>query len=616
VIDRRTLLQLTAATGVIHVLPPSPARAAEPEWRHGLSLFGELKYPAGFERFDYVNPDAPKGGRARVFSLGSFDSLNPFTFKGSAAGIVGQTFDTLMDASLDEAGSEYGLIADAVKKPDDFSWVTYRINSAARFHDGSPITPEDVIWSLEALKGAHPFYNAYYANVTAVEQTGDREVTFRFSEAGNRELPQIVGQISVLSKAWWTGKNDKGETRDINNTTLEVPLGNGAYRIREVKPGKSVTIERVKDYWAADLPVNRGKNNFDEIFVIYYRDNTIAMEGFKGDEYDFRAESSSKDWATSYEFPAAKRGDVLKEEIYLKNPDGMQAYVFNTRRERFADAKVRQALNYAFDFEWANQNLFFGQYARTASYFANSELAWSGLPEGLELDILNEVKDQVPAEVFTQEYKNPAYVTPQDKRNNLRMAAKLLSEAGWTVGNDRVLRNAKGEEFGIEFLLVSPLFERVVLPYTSQLELLGIKSTVRTIDSAQYERRVQAFDYDCIVGSWGQSLSPGNEQRNFWGSEAAGREGSRNFIGIKNPAVDKLIDKIIFAKNRDELVAACRALDRVLLWNHYVVPMWNIPYERVAFWNRFGRPEKLPDHSVGFPAIWWWDADKASKVKS
>lgn len=615
-IDRRTLLQLTAATGVIHVLPPSPARAAEPEWRHGLSLFGELKYPAGFERFDYVNPDAPKGGRARLFALGSFDSLNPFTFKGSAAGIVGQTFDTLMDASLDEAGSEYGLIAEAVKKPDDFSWVTYRINGAARFHDGSPITPEDVIWSLEALKAAHPFYNSYYANVTAAEQTADNEVTFRFSEAGNRELPQIVGQIPVLSKAWWTGKNDKGETRDINNTTLEVPLGNGAYRITEVKPGKSVTIERVKDYWAADLPVNRGKNNFDEIFVIYYRDNTIAMEGFKGDEYDFRAESSSKDWATSYDFPAAKRGNVVKEEIYLKNPDGMQAYVFNTRRERFADARVRQALNYAFDFEWANQNLFFGQYARTASYFANSELAWTGLPEGKELEILNEVKDQVPPEVFTEEYKNPVYATPQDKRNNLRTAAKLLSEAGWTVGNDRVLRNAKGEDFTIEFLLVSPLFERVVLPYVSQLELLGIKSTVRTIDSAQYERRVQAFDYDCIVGSWGQSLSPGNEQRNFWGSEAADREGSRNFVGIKNPAVDKLINKIIFAKDRDELVAACRALDRVLLWNHYVVPMWNIPYERVAYWNRFGRPEKLPDHSIGFPAIWWWDADKAGKVKS
>ena len=615
-IDRRTLLQLTAATGVIHVLPGAAARAAEPEWRHGLSLFGNLKYPEGFEHFDYVNPQAPKGGRARVFALGSFDSLNPFTFKGSSAGIVGQTFDTLMDSSLDEAGSEYGLISEAVKKPDDFSWVTYRLNKEARFHDGSPITPEDVIWSLEALKGAHPFYNAYYANVTSSEQTGDHEVTFRFSESGNRELPQIVGQIPVLSKAWWTGKNAKGENRDINSTTLEVPLGNGAYRIAEVKPGNSITIERVKDYWAADLPVNRGKNNFDEIFVLYYRDNTIAMEGFKGDEYDFRAESSSKDWATSYDFPAAKRGDVIKEEIYLKNPDGMQAYVFNTRRERFSDARVRQALNYAFDFEWANQNLFFGQYVRTASYFANSELAWSGLPTGKELDILNEVKDQVPADVFTTEYKNPVYASPADKRNNLRMAAKLLSDAGWTVGNDRVMRNAKGEAFEIEFLLVSPLFERVVLPYVNQLKLLGIQSTVRTIDSAQYERRVQAFEYDCIVGSWGQSLSPGNEQRNFWGSEAADRQGSRNFIGIKNPAVDKLIDKIIFAKDREELVAACRALDRVLLWNHYVVPMWNIPYERIAHWNRFGRPEKLPDHSVGFPSIWWWDEARAAKVKA
>ena len=615
-IDRRTLLQLAAATGAVQLLPGSTARAAEPQWRHGMSLFGNLKYPAGFEHFDYVNADAPKGGRARLAANGSFDSLNPFTFKGSSAGIVGQTFDTLMTSALDEAGSEYGLIAEAAKVPDDYSWATYKLRQEARFHDDSPITPEDVIWTLDALKLAHPFYNAYYANVTSAEKTGDHEVTFRFSEAGNRELPQIVGQLPVLSKAWWTAKDAQGRQRDITATTLEVPLGNGAYKITAVKPGTSITLQRVEDYWARDLPVNRGKDNFDELFVLYYRDSTVALEGFKGDEYDYRPENSAKDWATSYDFPAAKRGDVIQAEFHLENPDGMQALVFNTRKPRFSDPRVRRAFNFAFDFEWANQNLFFGQYARTASYFANSELAATGLPEGQELALLNEVRDAIPPEVFTEEYTNPVYAAPQDKRNNLRTAGRLLAEAGWTVGNDRLLRNAAGEQMTIEFLLVSPLFERIVLPYVSQLELLGIKSTVRTVDSAQYERRVQGFEFDCMVAGWGQSLSPGNEQRDFWGSASAERNGSRNFIGIKNPAVDKLIDKIIFATDRDGLIAATRALDRVLLWNHYVVPTWHIPYERIAYWNRFGRPDPLPSHSVGFPSIWWWDEAKAKQVKS
>ena len=617
-IDRRTLLQLTAAAGAAG-LPFSVqdnALAQANEWRHGLSLFGDLKYPAGFEKFDYVNVDAPKGGRARLFSVGSFDSLNPFTFKGNATGLVGLTIDTLMTTSMDEASSEYGLIAESVKMPEDFSSVTFKLRAEARFHDGSPVTPEDVIWSMVELKKSHPRYNFYYKNVVSGEKTGDQEVTFKFSESGNRELPQIVGQLPVLSKAWWTGKNDKGETRNLNETTLEAPLGNGAYKVASVKPGRSITLKRNDDYWGKDLPVNRGQNNFDEIFTIYYRDSTVALEAFKGDEYDFRVENSSKDWATAYDFPAVKRGDVITEEITLKNSQGMQSFALNTRREKFADARVRKALNLAFDFEWANENLFFGQYKRTSSFFSNSELAATGKPGAAELAILEPLKDKLPPEVFTTEYTNPVYGSQKNKRTNLRSAAKLLQEAGWTVDAKRVLRNAKGEAFSIEFLLVSPLFERIVLPYVQHLNLLGIQTRVRTVDDSQYTRRVQTFDFDIIVGSWGQSLSPGNEQRDFWGSASADRNGSRNLVGIKDEAIDELIDKVIFAKDRGDLVAATKALDRALLWNHFVVPMWHIPYQRVAYWNRFGKPDTQPDHSLGFPSIWWFDEAKAAKVRS
>ena len=617
-IDRRTLLQLTAAAGAAG-LPFSAqnvARAQANEWRHGVSLFGDLKYPAGFEKFDYVNADAPRGGRARLFSVGTFDSLNPYTFKGNATSVIGLTIDNLMMSSLDEAGSEYGLIAEAVQMPDDFSSVTFKLRAEAKFHDGSPITPEDVIWSMTELKKAHPAYNFYYKNVVSGEKTGDLEVMFKFSESGNRELPQIVGQLPVLSKAWWTGKNDKGETRKLTETTLEAPLGNGAYKVASAKPGRSITLKRVDDYWGKDLPVNRGQYNFDEIFTIYYRDSTVSLEAFKGDEYDFRVENSSKDWATAYDFPAVKKGNVIKEEITLENSQGMQSFALNTRREKFADARVRKALNLAFDFEWANENLFFGQYKRTNSFFSNSELAATGKPGDAELAILEPLKDKLPPEVFTTEYTNPVYGSQKNKRNNLRSAAKLLQEAGWKVDAKRVLRNARDEAFSIEFLLVSPLFERIVLPYVQHLNLLGIQTRVRTVDDSQYTRRVQTFDFDIIVGSWGQSLSPGNEQRDFWGSASAERNGSRNLAGIKDEAVDQLIDKVIFARDRAELVAATKALDRALLWNHYVVPMWHIPYQRVAYWNRFGKPDVQPDHSIGFPSIWWFDEAKAAKVKS
>ncbi len=617
-LSRRTVLRGLTALGSmfgLRVVGVSAQEASGLVWRHGLSLFGDLKYPAGFPHFDYVKPDAPKGGRVRLFAIGSFDSLNPYTYKGEAAGIVGSVYDRLIKPALDEPGSEYGLIAEAVAHLPDFSSVSYRLRPQARFHDGRPITVEDIIWSMENLKKAHPFYNFYYGNIAKVEQTGEREVRFVFSAKGNRELPQITGQMPVLPKHWWTGKDASGKPRSLLDATLEPPLGSAAYRIRRVKPGESVILERVKDYWAKDLPVNVGYDNFDEIELIYFRDDTVALEAFKADQYDWRDENNSKNWATAYDFPAVKRGDVILEKFYLKNSRGMQAFVFNLRRKKFQDRRVREAFNYAFDFEWANTNLFYGQYTRTNSFFSNSELAATGLPEGREREILEQVKDRVPPEVFTKEYRNPVNNSPADLRNNLRRAMKLLMSAGWKLGKDGILRNAKGEPFEVEFLLVSPAFERIVLPYIRNLKRIGIRATVRTVDSAQYERRVKSFDFDIIVGGWGQSLSPGNEQRNYWGSAAADRPGSRNLAGIKDPAVDWLIEQIIFAKSRKDLVAATRALDRVLLWNFYVLPTWHITYERTARWNRFGKPARIPDYSVGFPDIWWWDEEKAKRIK-
>ncbi len=619
ILSRRALLRLFAIVPGLSTLRLAGVAAESANgalaWKHGLSLFGDLKYGPDFKHFDYVKPDAPKGGRVRLFAIGSFDSLNPFTFKGEAASGVASTYDRLIKAALDEPGSEYGLIAEAVARPDDYSFVAYRLRKEARFHDGKPITPEDVIWSMENLKKAHPFYAFYYRDIEKVEQTAEREVRFTFAVKGNRELPQITGQMPVLPKHWWTAAGANGKPRSLAETLLEAPLGSAAYRLADFKAGEYVTLKRVPDYWAKDLPVNVGYDNFDEIHIIYFRDETVAFEAFKADEYDWRDENNSKRWATGYDFPAVKRGDVVLEKFHLKNSQGMQAFVFNLRRKKFADRRVRRAFNLAFDFEWANRNLFHGQYTRTNSFFSNSELAAKGLPEGRERKLLQLIAGQIPPEALTKEYKNPVNETPQQRRANLRQAMRLLMEAGWRLDGKGVLRNAQGEPFTVEFLLVSPAFERIVLPYAQSLKKLGIQTSVRTVDSAQYERRVKSFDFDIIVGSWGQSLSPGNEQRNYWGSAAADRPGSRNLAGIRDKAVDFLINRIIYARSREELVAATRALDRVLLWNFYVVPMWHITYERTARWNRFGKPARIPEHSVGFPDIWWWDAQKAARIK-
>ncbi len=610
-----TLLRLALAAALTAFLIGPAAAEDTQTHHHALSLIGEPKYPADFTHFDYVNPDAPKGGKVRMADIGGFDSLNPVLYRGEKASGLGLVYESLMSDSIDEPSTSYGLIAEWASYPADYSSVTFKIRDEARWHDGTPITPDDVIYSLEVNKNANPRMGLYYKNVSRAEKTGDNEVTFYFDTKGNRELPMIMGQLTILPKHYWTGKDAKGEQRDPMKTTLEPPLGSGPYRIKDVSPGRSITYERVADYWGKDLPVNKGQWNYDEIRFDYYRDQTVAFESFKAGNLDYWQETSSKNWATAYDFPALRDGYVKRQEVRIKRTQPMQAFVLNLRRPQFQDRRVRQALNLAFNFEWANKNLFYGQYERVGSYFQDSELAApEALPTGRELEILNEVKDQVPPEVFTEVHKNPVNKDQGDLRQNLRKAVLLLKEAGWDVKNG-VLTNAKtGQQMKIEFLLVSPLFERVVQPYLANLEKLGIKGSLRLVDSAQYTRRLNVFDYDIIVTTFAQSDSPGNEQRDFWGTEAADREGSMNLIGIKNPAIDKLVDHIIFAKDREELVAATHALDRVLQWEDFVVPQWYSPDVRIAYWARYGQPKTLPGLTPGFLQVWWYDQKLAEQL--
>jgi microcin C transport system substrate-binding protein len=587
-------------------LAPVAANAAENS--HGLAMHGDLKYPAGFKNFDYANPDAPKGGTVRLNAIGTFDSFNSFIVKGNGAAGLGFLYDNLMHGSADEAFSQYGQLAESVKVPEDRSWVAFTLRKEARWNDGKPVSVADVIWTFNTLttKGT-PFYRFYYSNVADVVKTGPRTVRFNFKPGENRELPLILGQLTILPKHYW-------ETRDFTKTTLEPPLGSGPYTIKSFEPGRSVTYERVKNWWGERLPVNRGQNNFDIIRYDYYRDSTVSLLAFKAGEYDYRAENSSKAWATAYKTANVDNGLIRKVEIKHNRSSGMQAFVLNTRREIFKDHRVRQALAYAFDFEWSNKNLFYGQYARTRSYFDNSELAATGIPEGDELALLEPYRGRIPDEVFSQEYNPPKTDGSGSIRGNLRIASRLLNEAGWTIkGRKRV--NAKtGTPLEFEVLLVSPLFERIVLPFAKNLEKLGVTVRVRTVDPSQYRRRIDTFDFDAIVGGAGQSLSPGNEQRSYWGSRTADVEGGRNTIGIKDPVIDELIEKVIAAPDRKALVSSVRALDRVLQWGHWVIPHWHIKYDRVAYWDKFGRPAVTPVQGNQFMA-WWVDPKKEAALK-
>ncbi|BBO00773.1 extracellular solute-binding protein [Bradyrhizobium ottawaense] len=583
-----------------------------------MSLFGKVKYPADFTRFDYVNPEAPKGGVARQIAVGTFDNFNIVVsgVKGQVAGAVAFIYESLTTPSLDEVSTEYGALAEAVSHPDDFSFVTYRLRPEAKWHDGKPVTADDVIFSLDSFKKHHPMYSAYYSHVVKAEKLGEREVKFVFDAPGNRELPQIVGQLTVLPKHWWEGTDAQGRKRDVSATTLEVPLGSGPYRVKDFVAGRSIALERVKDYWGRDLASNVGRNNFDELRYEYFRDATVAIEAFKADQVDWRTENSAKNWATAYDFPAVSEKRVILEEFANRSSGVMQAFVPNLRRGKFSDPRVRRALNYAFDFEEMNKQIFYGQYKRINSYFDGiDELMATGLPQGKEFEILETVRTQVPPEVFTTAYTNPVGGNPEAVRDNLREALRLFKEAGYEV-RDRKLTDVKtGVQFTLELLNSDPSFERITLFYKPSLERLGIAVNVRTVDPTQYENRTREWDFDIVTNSWGESQSPGNEQREFWSSKTADIAGSRNIAGIKNPAIDKLIERVIYAADRDDLVAATKALDRVLLWNHYVVPQWTYNKVRTARWDRFGRPTEMPKYGQsGFPFIWWYDAEKAARI--
>jgi microcin C transport system substrate-binding protein len=608
--------------------PPAPAavpqrapaaqleKPAEKLWQapvgepaHGISMYGELRYPPDFQHFDYVNPDAPKGGLMRFgVAEATFDSFNPWIIKGNPAD-VGPVFDTLMVGSADEPFSEYGLLAKTVQTPADRSWVAFELRPEARWHDGQPVTADDVVWSFETLlaKGM-PSYRFYYQSVAKVEKTGPLGVRFTFKPGTNRELPLILGQLPVLPKHWWASRN-------FEETSLEPPLGSGPYKVGKFEANRFVELERVPDYWGKDLPVNRGRNNFDVLHSDYYRDATVALEAFKGGHYDFRFENSAKDWSTGYDVPEVKDGRIVKESAPNQRPVGMQGFVMNLRRSLFSDRRVREALDLAFDFEWANKTLFYGQYTRTKSYFENSELASSGLPSADELAVLEPLRDKLPPEVFDHEYVSPKTDGSGDNRDNLRRAAELLQQAGWTAQNGKLVKD--GKPFQFEFLVNSPLYERIALPYSKTLEKLGIAASVRTVDASQYRRRTDSFDYDMILSSFGESDSPGNEQRDYWGSEAAGRDGSRNAIGLKDPAIDALVGLLIASPDRKTLVTRTRALDRALLWGHYLVPNWYIGADRIAYWDKFGRPAVIPKNGVLVQLdAWWIDPAKAARFES
>jgi microcin C transport system substrate-binding protein len=588
-----------------------PSKADEPAWRHATAIIGEPKYSQDFPRFDYVNPDAPKGGTLRLSEDGSFDTLNPVPPKGDLAVGLGLVFETLMVSSEDEISADYGLLAEAVRYPDDYSWVSYRLREGARWHDGEPVTAEDVVWTFEQTVANNPQREFYYRHVTKAEVTGPREVTFTFDEKNNLELPKIIGQLIVLPKHWWD--QGDGASHSISETTLEPPLGSGPYRIADINPGESLIYERVPDYWGADLNVNVGRNNFDRISYTYFADRNVEFEAFKSDNVDFWQENEAKRWVNAYDFPAVVEGRVKREtpENAYRSSGALVGFIPNLRRDKFKDPRVRRALNYAYNFEDQNKNLFFGQYNRVNSFFFGTELASSGLPQGEELEILQSLKDKIPESVFTTPYENPVGGTDQDvqanMRANLREAVSLFREAGYTLRGNQMVNEKTGEPFTFEIMLNGSVIEKVALPFKQNLRRIGVDVSIRVLDSSQYQNRLRSRDFDMIYNGWGQNLSPGNEQAEYWGSKAADREGSANYAGIADPAIDDLVRRVAFAKDRDSLIQVVRALDRVLLANHFVIPTYTLSNSRIAYWDRLSHPEELPYYSLGFPDVWWFN---------
>ena len=600
------IIMFKITLSVLFILISLPS-AADINVSHAIAMHGKPKYNENFTHVNYVNPNAYKGGKVIFSSIGTYDTFNPFTLKGTAVSGIGNLFETLTTSSSDEAFTEYGLLAETIEWPDDRSWVSFNLRKEAKWHDGKSVTPEDVIWTFNTLmEKGHPFYKYYYGDVVEVVKEGELKVRFNSKGNTNLELPLIVGQLPVLPKHYW-------ENVSFEETTLEIPIGSGPYKINSFDAGRSITYELDMNYWGFNVPIKKGTENFGLIKYEYYKDRGIEREAFKSGEIDFFSENTSKDWATSYDIPAVLNGIIIKESIEHENPQGMQAFAFNTRKELFNNKNVREALSYAFDFEWTNTNLFYGAYKRTNSFFENSELASSKLPGETELKLLNEYRDVLPPEVFNKEFNPPKTDGSGFIRKELSKATSLLKEAGWELNEGKLINKESGKHFEFEILLVSPAFERIVFPFKDNLEKLGISVSVRTIDSSQYQQRLETFDFDMVVSSFRQSLSPGNEQRNFWGSDAANTNGSRNIIGIKNPVIDLLIEEIISAKDREDLIISTKALDRVLLWNHYVIPQWHISSYRTLYWDIFDKPDVRPKYSLG-TNTWWIDVNKTSTI--
>lgn len=591
----------------LFVLAYSSGIFAQP--KHAMTLYDEApKYASNFTHFDYTNPTAPKGGTLRLAGLNGFDSLNPFIPKGNAADQIGLLYDTLTYHSADEPFTEYGLLAERIEKADDNSFVRFYLNPKARFNDGQPVTAEDVVFTFNALiEKGHPLYRHYYADVAEVVAENPLQVRFDFKHNTNRELPLILGQLQILPKHWWA-------ERDFSKTSLEAPLGSGPYRLVRVDAGRSLHYERVKDWWAQDLPVSRGLYNFDKIQIDYYRDMSVALEAFKAGQFDFNLEYSAKDWATGYNSPALRNGEIIKKEIKNHNPVGMQGFTFNLRKKMFQDRRVREALSLLFDFEWTNKQLFYSSYIRTQSYFANSELAARNLPSEAELAILEPLRGSIPDEVFSQVYQAPISDGSGIIRERRLEAWRLLQEAGYRIENDRMV-NAQGEPLAFEFIIAQANLERVLLPFKRNLAELGIEMTIRRTDVSQYINRMRSRDFDMTSSIWSQSNSPGNEQRDFWHSSSVDNPGSRNFIGLKDPAIDRLVEGLINAPDRTTLINYARALDRVLLWGHYVIPNYYIDTWRTAYWQHLAQPKVAPLYDYGL-MTWWVKPDAASPASA
>jgi microcin C transport system substrate-binding protein len=571
---------------------------AQAAGQHALTLYGEPpKYSVDFKHFDYVNPDAPKGGTLRQSGLGGFDSLNPFINKGVAEENIGLIYDTLTRHSMDEPFTEYGLLAEKIEVAADHTWVRFYLRPQARFSDGQAVRAEDVVFSFERLmQDGAPQYKTYYADVAKATAEDPLRVRFDFKHGYNRELPLILGQLAVLPKHWWA-------SRDFNKGNLDIPVGSGPYRVAQVDPGRSIRYERVKDWWGKDLAVNRGFYNFDNLLIDYYRDGTVALEALKAGQFDFWLETSAKNWASAYNIPQVHDGRLLKEQINNLNPTGMQGFVFNLRRPIFQDRRVREALGLLLDFEWTNKQLFNGAYTRTQSYFENSEMASSGLPDKDELKLLEPLRAILDPRVFSEPFTVPRSDASGIIREQQRRAYQLLQEAGWKIVDDHMV-DASGKPVRIEFLLAQIEFERVLLPFKRNLADLGIQLEIRRVDVSQYITRLRSRDYDLIVGGFGQSNSPGNEQREYWHSSSANKPGSRNYIGLEDPAIDSLVEGLISADTRKSLITHTRALDRALLWGYYVIPNWHIKTWRVAYWNQFAHPKVTPMYDLGL--MTWW----------